>query len=77
MSRGYLTFHSYVRNHNTPYTNRFIDCLGEIVLDKLPDRVCSSKVIYDILRPELNSYFKQRLFRETFMEYFKWKVLYN
>lgn len=77
MSRSYLTFHSYVRNYNTPCTNRFIEYLGECALDKLPDKVCSSKVLYDILRQDLNSYFKQRLFRETFMEYFKWKVLYN
>jgi hypothetical protein len=51
--------------------------LGASVLDKLPDRVCSSKVIYDILRQDLDTYFKQRVFRNAFMEYFKWKVLYS
>jgi hypothetical protein len=77
MSRSYLTFHSYVRNYSTPQTTRFINYLGDSTLDKLPDRVCSSKVIYDILRSDLDTYFKQRVFREAFMEYFKWKVLYN
>lgn len=77
MSRDYLTFYSYVRNHNTDLTKLFLGFLGEPVMDKLPDRVCSSKVIYDILRPDLDTYYKQRLFRNTFMEYFKWKVLYS
>lgn len=77
MSRDYFTFHSYVCNNNTPSTTRFINYLGNSVLDKLPNRVCSSKVIYDILRQDLDTYFKQSVFRDTFMEYFKWKVLYS
>lgn len=77
MSIGYHTFYSYVRNHNTYLTNLFLQSLGESVMNKLPDKVCSSKVIYDILRQDLDTYYKQRLFRNTFMEYFKWKVLYT
>jgi hypothetical protein len=77
MSRDYLTFYSYVRNNKTELTNLFQSFLGDPVMDKLPDRVCSSKAIYDILRHDLDTYFKQRLFRNTFMEYFKWKVLYS
>ena len=77
MSRDYFTFHSYVCNNNTPSTLRFINCLGDSALNKLPNRVCSSKVIYDILRQDLDTYFKQSVFRDTFMEYFKWKVLYS
>lgn len=77
MSKNYLTFHSYLKNHNTALTNLFINCFGEVILDKLPDKVCSSKIIYDILRPDLDTYFKQELFRNSFMEYFKWKVLCN
>jgi hypothetical protein len=47
-------------------------------MNKLPNKVCSSKVIYDLLRDEyLTTYFKQTVFRSTFMEYFKWKVLYS
>lgn len=74
MSRDYFTFHSYVQNHNTHYTNRFVQVFGDNVLDKLPNKVCSSKALYEILRNDLTSYFKQTVFRETFMEYFKWKI---
>lgn len=74
MSRDYFTFHSYINNNKTPCTDKFIDFLGESALNKLPNRVCSSKVIYDILRQDLDTYRKQSIFRETFMEYFKWKI---
>jgi hypothetical protein len=76
MTIDYRTFYSYIRNHNTNLTNLFLQSLGEPIMNKLPDRICSSKVIYDILRQDLDTYYKQRLFRNTFMEYFKWKVLY-
>jgi hypothetical protein len=75
MSKDYLAFYSYVRNNKTELTHLFQSLLGEPVIDKLPDRVCSSKVVYEILRNDLDTYFKQQLFRNTFMEYFKWKVL--
>lgn len=77
MSRDYLTFYHYIRNYNTELTNLFLQRLGEPIMDKLPDRVCSSKVIYETLRQDLDTYYKQCLFRNTFMEYFKWKVLYS
>jgi hypothetical protein len=74
MSRDYFTFHSYIRNNRTRCTDRFISFLGEATLNKLPNKVCSSKFLYDILRQDLDTYFKQSVFRETFMEYFKWKI---
>lgn len=78
MSRDTFTFYGYIRNNNTNNTHGFLEFLGEDAMNKLPNKVCSSKVIYDLLRDEyLTTYFKQRLFRETFMEYFKWKVLYS
>lgn len=77
MSKDYLTFYSYIRNNNTELASLFILELGEAVMDKLPNRVCSSKYIYDIIYDDLDTYSKQRLFRNTFMEYFKWKVLYS
>lgn len=77
MSKDYLTFYSYVRNNQTELTNLFQNFLGDSIMDKLPDRVCSSKAVYEIIRHDLDTYFKQRLFRNTFMEYFKWKVLYS
>jgi hypothetical protein len=74
MSKDYLTFYSYVHNNKTELTTSFQHFLSESI-DKLPDRVCSSKVVYEILRPDLDTYFKQQLVRNTFMEYFKWKIL--
>ena len=74
MSRDYLTFHSYINNNKTQCTDNFIHFLGQGALNKLPNKVCSSKVLYDILRQELDTYIKQCIFRETFMEYFKWKL---
>lgn len=74
MTKDYFTFESYIRNHNTENTNNFLNYFGEDTLTKLPNKVCSSKYIYDILSNDLTNYFKQRLFRETFMEYFRWKL---
>lgn len=74
MSRDYFTFHSYINNNKTQLTEKFIDFLGYNTINKLPNKVCSSKVLYDILRQDLDTYSKQCLFRETFMEYFKWKI---
>lgn len=74
MSIDYFTFHSYIRNHKTRCTDRFVNFLGENAINKLPNKVCSSKILYDILRQDLNTYTKQSIFRETFMEYFKWKI---
>lgn len=76
MSRDYLTFQNYICNYNTQQTRKFKYYIGDSVIDKLPDKMCSSKVIYDIIHPELNTYVKQRVFRDTFMEYFKWKTMY-
>ncbi len=77
MSKDCLTLYSYIRTNNTNNTSRFVSILGENVIEKLPDKICSSKVLYDMLRDDLNTYFKQCIFRDTFMEYFKWKVMYN
>lgn len=77
MSRDFLTFHSYIQNNRTDSTTNFVQFLGYDVLDKLPNRICSSKVLYELLKLDLDTYFKQRIFREAFMEYFKWKININ
>lgn len=60
--------------NDTYYTKRFIEYLGDNVVNKLPQKVCSSKVLYEILKDDLDTYFKQSIFREAFMQYFRWKV---
>lgn len=77
MSRDYFTFHSYINNNKTHLTEKFVSFLGFQALNKLPNRVCSSKILYEILRQDLDTYLKQTIFRETFMEYFKWKITSN
>lgn len=70
-----FTFKHYIENYDSGYINLFKQY---IPLNSLPDRVCSSKCIYNILKPELeNCTFKQKLFRETFSEYFKVKISGN
>ena len=75
MTKQLETLYSYIQTHNTNSINDFVTYIGYHVIEKLPDRICSSKVIYDILRNDLDTYFKQTIFRETFMEYFKWRLL--
>lgn len=70
-----FTFKHYVENYNSGYITLFKQYF---TLDILPNRVCSSKCIYNILRNELQfNSFKQKLFRETFSEYFKLKITFQ
>ena len=68
----FFTFKHYIENYDSGYTTLFKQYF---TLDILPNRVCSSKCIYNILLDELRfNSFKQKLFRETFSEYFKLKI---
>ena len=73
MSQDILSFYNYIMHNKTNSTERFKKFLGNTV-DKLPDRICSSKVIYNILKNDLDSYVKHTIFKDTFMEYFKFKL---
>lgn len=67
-----FTFKNYIENYDSGYITLFKQYIPS---DFLPDRVCSSKIIYNILKPELEfNSFKQKIFRETFSEYFKLKI---
>jgi hypothetical protein len=77
MTKGLNTFYNYLYSNNTDNVNKFITYISHDAIDKLPNYVCSSKVLYEILRNDLDTYFKQKIFRETFMEYYKWKLLYS
>ena len=70
-----FTFKYYIQNFESDYISLFKEYLP---IDNLPEYVCSSKVIYNILVPELQfNTFKQKIFRETFSEYFKLKIHTN
>lgn len=77
MTRNLNTLYSYIHTHNTEYVNSFIMHIGYDAINKLPNKVCSSKILYDILLDDLDTYFKKSIFRLTFLEYFKWKLLYS
>jgi hypothetical protein len=73
MSQDILSFYNYIIHNKTNSTERFKKFLGNTI-DKLPDRICSSKTIFNILKNDLDSYFKRNVFKDTFMEYFKFKL---
>jgi hypothetical protein len=69
MSRKELTFYRYVTNYNTYNINTFLELFGNNV-EKLPDKMISSKYIIKMLNINSNTiYF--RTFKNVFMDYFK------
>lgn len=67
-----MSFKNYIENYDSEYITLFKQYIS---LNLLPNRVCSSKCIYNILRHELEfNSFKQKIFRETFSEYFRFKM---
>ena len=67
-----FTFKDYIQNYTSEYTLLYKEHLS---LDILPNRVCSSKTIYNLLKPQMEfNTFKQKIFRETFNEYFTIKI---
>lgn len=74
MTKELSTFYSYINNNKTENTCKFIRIIGSHVIEKLPETVCSSKIIYNLLRSDLDTELKQYIFKKTFMEYFKWKI---
>ena len=73
MSKELLTFYNYIVNKNTLKTNLYKQFLSDCI-DILPEKICSSKVIYDIIKYKLNTEQKVNLFNECFMEYFSFKL---
>lgn len=68
------TFIQYIKKNNTENTELYKLYLCDTI-DKLPNKICSSKIIYEIIKNDIKySYFKTKIFRETFMEYFKLKL---
>lgn len=68
-----FTFYNYINNYNTEYTILY-KTIFESSLELLPEKVCSSKFIYEILKHDIeNNDYKRKLFNETFCEYFRKK----
>ena len=67
-----LTFYEYLRlEPQTTYSKIFKEHFD---VNILPDKVCSSKFIYNLLFPIVCDTAKQEIFKQTFSEYFKYKI---
>jgi hypothetical protein len=70
-----MSFYQYIKNNNTDNTYWFTKTFDIELLPKTT--ICSSKILRDIFKLELeNNYVKERVFRECFLEYFKYKLLH-
>lgn len=75
-----LTFYEYLELE--PHTEYSILFRKLFDINKLPKKMCSSKMIYNILIPDNNLYNtydhtniqKIEIFKKTFMEYFNYKL---
>lgn len=78
MAKSKLSFLDYILNYNTENTFLFINEFKDYIKN-IPSETYSSRIIYSILNSELetirNNDVKRKIFRETFNEYFKFKVL--
>lgn len=69
MSRDKLTFYRYITNYNSVNIDKFVE-LFKNDINKIPDKMMSSKNIIKILNINTNTiYFTT--FQKVFMDYFK------
>lgn len=73
MTLPLLTFYNYIMNNDTFYTHLYKLYLPDCI-DILPEQVCSSRKIRQILGNRLDQYFKSMIFRDCFLEYFACKL---
>lgn len=74
MTREIKTFSEYLHNVHTFNTITFLQTFNQYI-HKLPNKTCSSKIIYNILKFSLiNNYYNTSIFRNTFNEYFEYKI---
>jgi hypothetical protein len=70
-------FYNYIHANQTENTSVFKETFPSCI-SELPNYTCSSKIIYEILKKHTDihtNWIKQKVFRDTFNEYFRWKLL--
>jgi len=72
MSKDSLSFYNYVQNNGGEDIEKFKMIFGE-KMEKMPDRIASSKVLMIILGVESREEYD--VFRDVYMEYFKKRIL--
>ena len=71
-----MTFYDYITTQDTTNIKLFI-CTFNNTLHLLPNRVCSSKILWNILHTNTHTDTHIRIFHNCFMEYFLWKINTN
>jgi hypothetical protein len=68
-----MSFYQYIINNDSNSIFWFKKTFDVEVLPK--HRICSSKALRDILKPQLYDFMKNYIFKQCYLEYFKHKLL--
>jgi hypothetical protein len=74
MSKDILSFYKYITSHSTNNIILFKHMFNSKI-DSLPDKIVSSKYLIEYL--EIQSKLEFEIFKNTFLDYFKYKVTSN
>lgn len=72
MSKEILTFHKYIISNSSNTIHLFKNTFNSKI-DSLPDKIVSSKFLIKYL--QIKSQFEFQIFQNTFLDYFKYKLL--
>jgi len=72
MSKDILTFHQYIISNSSNTIHLFKNTFNSKI-DSLPDKIVSSKFLIQYL--DIQSQFEFQIFQNTFLDYFKYKLL--
>jgi len=72
MSKDILTFYNYIVSNSNHKIDIFKQTFNNKI-DSLPHKIVSSKFLIKYL--EINSEFELRIFKNVFLDYFKYKLL--
>ena len=73
MSKEILSFYKYIINHSNDTINLFKNIFNQKI-DSLPDTIVSSKFLIEYL--DIQSKLELEIFKNAFLDYFKYKLLY-
>jgi hypothetical protein len=74
MSKDTLSFYNYINNHSNDAINLFKNIFNSQI-ESLPDTVVSSKFLIEYL--DIQSRLELDIFKNAFLDYFKYKLLYS
>lgn len=74
MSKDTLSFYNYIINNSNDTINLFKTIFNSQI-DSLPDAIVSSKFLIEYL--DIQSKLELEVFKNAFLDYFKYKLLYS